>query len=214
MNTDKKIIIFTLLILSVLFFAEPALAQDYEPLEPLPNLNEDGENPGIAGLLRYAFRILFTIGGVVAVFALILGGITYMVSEAVGKKDEAKKRIQAAVWGLLLLAVSVLILQTINPQLLQFNFNLPNTQPPTTQKQTTNNPASGSDGNNVKQDAETLRLYTNFFDEELNQFIPSEETNSQLDFFNRTQCNGRGVHATDKDSDNLGEYTLYSCIAQ
>ncbi|MSR70613.1 hypothetical protein EXS62_01075 [Candidatus Kaiserbacteria bacterium] len=93
----------------------------YTPLEPLPGVNQTGNN--FAGFLNGLFKLLFTIGGMAAVVSLVYGGITYMVSEIVTDKGWAKRRMQASLWGLLLLVGAWLILNTINPQLINFSFN-------------------------------------------------------------------------------------------
>ncbi|MBI2004660.1 hypothetical protein HYS79_00685 [Patescibacteria group bacterium] len=101
----------------------PAGELCYTPLEPLPgNIDESGKPGSFGSLLNGVFRILISLGGLVAVLALVIGGITYMVSDIADKKEQARKRISGALWGLLILISSVLILQTINPQLLNFNF--------------------------------------------------------------------------------------------
>jgi hypothetical protein len=95
---------------------------NYTPLEPLPGLeNVQSGRLNFANLLESFFTILISIGGLLAVLMLIIGGITYMVSDVVHKKTAALKRIQAAIWGILLLVASWLILNTINPQLLTFS---------------------------------------------------------------------------------------------
>jgi hypothetical protein len=64
--------------------------------------------------------------GIAALFALVFGGVRYMFAGAnIGEVGAAKGWIMNAIWGLLLAALSVLLLQTINPDLIQrFDFNL------------------------------------------------------------------------------------------
>jgi|GEM_PF-4887532 len=88
----------------------------YVPLEPLPGANPDTYN-SLGTYLKLLFNILLSIGGMIAVVTLVLGGITYMVSEIADKKSEAKKRMQSAIIGLLLLLSCWLILHEINPNL-------------------------------------------------------------------------------------------------
>ena len=92
----------------------------YIPLEPLPGGNTSSYN-SLSVYLNLVFKILISIGAMVAIITLVLGGITYMVSEIVDKKSEAKRRIQAALLGLLLLLTCWLILYEINPKLTQFS---------------------------------------------------------------------------------------------
>lgn len=104
---------------------------NYTPLEPLPGLeNVQSGRLNFANLLESFFTILISIGGLLAVLMLIIGGITYMVSDVVHKKTAALKRIQAAIWGILLLVASWLILNTINPQLLTFSALIRPAPPP------------------------------------------------------------------------------------
>jgi hypothetical protein len=87
----------------------------YTPLEPLTT---SGTTPNsFCGILNLIFKILIYLGGMVAVLFLVLGGITYMVSEVVTKRSKARERIKAAVWGLLILLCSYIILYTVNPAL-------------------------------------------------------------------------------------------------
>ncbi len=74
-------------------------------------------------------------------------GIEYAISEAVGTKQQAIEGIQQAILGLMLALASWLILNTINPQLVNLQFNIPplggttptqQQPPPTTQPQNPN----------------------------------------------------------------------------
>jgi hypothetical protein len=94
-------------------------ALGYTPLEPIPGFTSNTLD--FQSLLNSVFKILFTVGALLAVLMLTIGGVEYMVAESVGKKAGALHRAQNALWGMLLLAASYLILNTINPQLLTFN---------------------------------------------------------------------------------------------
>lgn len=90
----------------------------YTPLEPISSTAQN-KNPNFCDLLSLIFKALIYVGGMVAVLYLVLGGITYMVSEVVDKRSKARDRIRAAVWGLVILLASWIILNTINPQLVK-----------------------------------------------------------------------------------------------
>lgn len=93
----------------------------YIPLEPLP-----GQQKGPLNFATYvgnAFKVFIVLGSMIAVGVLVFGGISYMVSEVVPHKDWARQKIQQAVWALLLLLSSYLILSTINPDLTIFRFD-------------------------------------------------------------------------------------------
>jgi hypothetical protein len=52
---------------------------------------------------------------------ILLGGVQYMTSEAMGSKEAGKEKIKNALWGLRLAIISWLILSTINPDLLNIS---------------------------------------------------------------------------------------------
>jgi len=56
-----------------------------------------------------------------AVLRVITGGFKYMTTEAIGAKGDARETIQGAVFGLILLLGSWLILNTVNPQILDLS---------------------------------------------------------------------------------------------
>ncbi len=91
----------------------------YTPLEPFPNATTATYN-SLGLYLNFVFKILLSLGAMVAVVTLVFGGIAYMVSEIADKKTEARKRIQAALLGLFLLLTCWLILYEINPNLVKF----------------------------------------------------------------------------------------------
>lgn len=99
----------------------------YIPLEPLPGVAraQDG-TASFSDLLAGIFRLIIILGSMFAVVMLVVSGITIMLSTTPVKISGAKERAMAALIGLGLLAVSWLILFTINPNLLKFNLLVPN----------------------------------------------------------------------------------------
>ncbi len=93
----------------------------YTPLEPLPGGFDKLQTGDLAPYIRSGFKLAILLGGLLAVVMLILGGISYMVSAvSPDAKSKAKKRIVGALWGLLILLGSYILLNTINPQLVNF----------------------------------------------------------------------------------------------
>jgi hypothetical protein len=84
----------------------------------------------LADYLPGAFNLAISIAAVMAFVMLTYGGVLYMTSDAIGNKSKGKEYIENALWGLLLVISSYLILNTINPQMLHFTLTLnpPNTQ--------------------------------------------------------------------------------------
>ncbi len=97
----------------------------YTPLEPLPcppgSLDCQTGTVNFPGFLNLVFKLAITLGGLFAVVMLVVAGIGYMLSESGGDISKAKERAKAALWGLLLLTTSWLILSAVNPKLLEFN---------------------------------------------------------------------------------------------
>ena len=82
--------------------------------------------------LTDAFQSLYTyiisIAGVIALIALIIGGILFLTSSGEPEKlSKAKKQILAAFFGIIILLSSYLILRTINPDLV--SFEIPSLEP-------------------------------------------------------------------------------------
>lgn len=118
-------LIIFLFITSVSFaFAAPTVEPTvYTFLEPLKAGQEKLSNPG-----EY-YKTLYEVGvglaGLLAVIMLAIGGVEYIASAAnPSAKDDARKRITAALLGLMIALTSYLILQTINPKLTTFDIGL------------------------------------------------------------------------------------------
>lgn len=101
-----------------------AAAIKYEPLE---GKVFEGFSPGNADkadqlgvFLAQAFQFGLAIAAALAVIMIVWGGVEVMLSESLFKKEDGKKKVWDAVWGLLLALVSWLILYTINPDILNF----------------------------------------------------------------------------------------------
>lgn len=67
----------------------------------------------IESMLLFIFRASIILAVILAVLMLIYGGLQYMASESILKKGEGVERIKAALLGLFIALVSILILNTI-----------------------------------------------------------------------------------------------------
>jgi hypothetical protein len=94
----------------------------YTPLEPIPGLTvgTGGYQLNFPQMLGNIYKIVIIIGALFSVLMLTISGIRYMLSDVVTSKEMAIKRIKACLYGLVLIAASYLILNTINPQLVTF----------------------------------------------------------------------------------------------
>lgn len=109
-----------LLGLTVFFFSLPLLVSaQYAPLIPVPGL--DPNNLDMETFLKTVYILAISIAALIAVGKLMLAGFKYIGSEIVTDKSEAKKDVQSAIIGLLIILLAVAILRTINTSLV----NLP-----------------------------------------------------------------------------------------
>ena len=124
----------------------------YVPLEPLPGLPTSyGPNQGsFPTLIGNSFKLLIGAGALIAIVMIVLGALTYMFSDIVSNKTKALTRIRGAMWAVVLLVSSYLILVTINPDLVQFNLNLKSTNNFVTTPNTANNPATQAPPSNAE----------------------------------------------------------------
>src|SRR3989338_1982556 len=125
--------IMVLIILTTYFLLPtPMLAQtEYTVLAPLP-LDKSGCTGSANEVCKVDakkyiegfFTLMIAVAGGLAVLVIIFGGIKYMSTDAFQGKSDAKQTIEHAIWGLLLAISAWLILNTINPNLVNFNFNV------------------------------------------------------------------------------------------
>jgi len=67
--------------------------------------------------VQYAINLIIALSAVAAVFMIVVGGIQYMTTDAVSGKSEGISKAKNAVYGLLLILCSYIILRTIDPRL-------------------------------------------------------------------------------------------------
>lgn len=102
--------------------------EDYVLLEPLPGIAPSG---GGLGYLTGVYQIVLTLSVALAVIMIVVAGVQYTTTWASpSNKSAAKERIGAAIGGLVLAMMSVLILGTINPDLIGGTVTVTNTAPP------------------------------------------------------------------------------------
>lgn len=67
--------------------------------------------------VQYAFNLLIALAAVAAVFMIVYGGFVYMTSDSFQNKSDGLRKLENAVYGLLLVLSAYLILRTIDPRL-------------------------------------------------------------------------------------------------
>ncbi len=100
-------------------------------LEPLPmggGQVYDKYDPKVttaADYINLAIKVIISIIGVLGVIMIVLGGVQYMTTDAISKKEGGKEMISNAIFGLILALVSWLLLNTINPALIEIRLDPP-----------------------------------------------------------------------------------------
>lgn len=80
-----------------------------------------GKTEGVAGLVNRFYTVGFGIAGLLAFGVLVYAGIQWTFSGVVTQKIEAREWLYGALWGIALLATGYLILNTINPELVELD---------------------------------------------------------------------------------------------
>ncbi len=121
-------IVLLLVTITVLALPEISLADChgddaiYEPMVDLPYIDEGDLCQREIGFYINAFYRLAIAGAAfLAVMMIIFGGVKYMLSDVVTQKGEAKKDIRGALLGLIIVLGAVIILNTINTDLTDYD---------------------------------------------------------------------------------------------
>lgn len=101
----------------------------YTELAPIPgtgtnciggnetNCVVDTSAGGLGVYINNLYKVVVAGASVLAVLMLIMGGFSYVSTDAIDKKNDGKQQINSALGGMLLVLASWVILNTINPQL-------------------------------------------------------------------------------------------------
>ncbi len=109
---------------------EPIQSNDtgtYHLLAPLPTGldNIDVRKPGaFSSYLNTMIQLFIGLCAVLAVVMIVIAGMQWATSELISSKHAAEEKIKGAVFGLMLALGSFLLLQEINPDLLNIDINL------------------------------------------------------------------------------------------
>ncbi len=113
----KKLVLILIILLNLFFVVNFALA-GYQVEITLPGATSMATFT-LPQYLSYIYFIGLGAVGIAALGMLVYGGFLYMLSDTVTSKDKAKDYITGALSGLVLGLATYLILNTINPVLLQ-----------------------------------------------------------------------------------------------
>lgn len=120
MDISRKKMALIVVIIFLLFAATGNVLaqQDFVPLEAIPGIT-DQTDPGT--FFNNIFKIGITIASFLAIIMIMIGGLQYMSTDKINDKEEGKDRITQAILGIILILLSVIILEIINPDILNLN---------------------------------------------------------------------------------------------
>ena len=92
----------------------------FEPFQDFGGLYNNTER-GLPNFVNSLVKLVIGLAGVLAVLVIVAGGFSYITSAASPQKNKAKTNIKNGVLGLGLTLTAVLLLNTINPRLLELD---------------------------------------------------------------------------------------------
>jgi hypothetical protein len=96
----------------------------------VPGAQSPSQATDLPQLINYIYKFALIACGITAFVSMLIGAIQYVTSAGNSSKaSEAKDRITSALWGILILLCAVLILRTINPDLVTLSISLPEIKP-------------------------------------------------------------------------------------
>jgi hypothetical protein len=103
------------MLLFLLSFLLPltAAAAEFVPLVGIPGITGSPDQ-NLSEYVNALYRLMISIGALMAVVKIVGAGAKYMLSDVVTDKGSAKRDIKGAIFGLLIVIGAVVILNTIN----------------------------------------------------------------------------------------------------
>lgn len=117
----KLLLLTTLLLILV---PSSLFAAEFRALVGIPGIENVTGEGGLNQYINALYRLSISIAALLAVLKIVIAGAKYMLTDIVPAKEEAKKDIQGALIGLLIVIGAIIILNTINSDLTNVNFNL------------------------------------------------------------------------------------------
>ena len=126
MKLKNSLIIISLFVFYCLLFIVSDIQAEYTFQVDYPVIQGESPTGELASYIKYIYLLSLGLVGLAALGALVYGGFMYMLSGTITSKEEAKSWIKGAISGLLLALAAYLILNTINPELVNWQLVLPN----------------------------------------------------------------------------------------
>ncbi len=134
-----------------------AAGTPYVMLEKIPGTFSGGTT-NFETYFSGLYKLSMGLALVLAMFQLSRGGFEYLTTDAFAKKTDARETIKNALFGLVLILISFLLLKTINPDLINVQLKIPKTpvSPPTSVSATPSTGGRVVAGNGVFNEAKKI----------------------------------------------------------
>jgi Type IV secretion system pilin len=109
-----------------LFLPATSHAGDFVNLVGVPGIDSNGL-PNLNEYINALYRLSISIAALLAVIKIVIAGAKYMLSDIVTHKEDAKKDIQGALIGLLIVIGAIIILNTVNSDLTNLDLTIATT---------------------------------------------------------------------------------------
>jgi len=114
----------------VLLLAPAFVLAEYQPLVGIPGIETNDPYLNFETYLQAIYATSISLAALLAVIKIVIAGVKWMTTDIVTSKGDAKKDIEGAVFGLLVILGAVLILYIINPNIGTVDLTLTKAQPP------------------------------------------------------------------------------------
>lgn len=121
----KYKLLFSILLLWILL-PFTTHAAEFVGLVGIPGIEPTGDTD-LNAYINALYRLSISIAALLAVVKIVAAGAKYMLSDIITHKEEAKKDIQGALIGLLIVIGAIIILNTINTDLTRLNLTVATT---------------------------------------------------------------------------------------
>lgn len=128
----KKIILIIIFIIALFGIINNAQAIELLLKGQYPNIGGEtiGSGSTLPDVIKYVYLFSLAAVGFIALLAIMIGAIQYVTSAGnPSRAGEAKDRIFQALLGIVILLAAVLLLRTINPDLIDLGTELPPINP-------------------------------------------------------------------------------------
>ena len=117
--------IFLSIILLCILIPTGVYAVEFKALVGIPGIDTYTGKGSLNLYINALYRLSISIAALLAVIKIVAAGAKYMLSDIITHKEDAKKDIQGALIGLLIVIGAIIILNTVNSDLTKLNLTVP-----------------------------------------------------------------------------------------